>query len=134
MTLYMKIGGRTAIENALPALREALEADPCFDLPSSCAEFEQSGDLCEFLVFLFGGSPVYDGKPAASLLSPLCSCEDAYERFVDHLVAVFFGPSGNFEGEEGLRTTMSRLRPRVLSPKPVPPVLVYSIENELMHA
>lgn len=133
MTVYMNIGGRSAVETAISALKERLETDPCFNLSSLPNEFDHSGDLCEFLVFLLGGAPIYNGRPAADLLSPICGCEDSYERFVDHLVAVFFGPQGFYEGEETLRTMMGRLRPCILA-KPATPVLAYSVEDELMRA
>lgn len=134
MTLYMKLGGRQAIMQAMPRLQARLEEDPCFDLSRFRPEFEQSDDLSEFLVFLFGGAPFYDGKPVCTLLSPLCTSADAYERFVDHMVAVFVGDTDVPAYEMDLRQLMNRLRPRVLSPKPAAPVLVYSVEPEIMSA
>lgn len=134
MTLYMKIGGRKAVEKAMPSLNARLEADPCFDLAAFGAEFSPSGDLCEFLVFLFGGAPYYDGKPVSDLLAPLCTCTDAYQRFVDHLVVVFNKSSTPVEDEHELRRLMGRLRPSVLAPKPSAPILVYSVETGMMRA
>ncbi len=134
MTLYMKIGGRSAVSGAMSSLRERLDADPLFELSAFRTDFDRSSDLCEFLVFLFGGAPFYDGKPVSDLLSPLCRCADAYERFVDHLEAVFFGSAGATEDKDDLRAIMANLRPRVLAPKPAAPVLVYSVENEMMRA
>jgi truncated hemoglobin YjbI len=130
MTLYMKLGGRKAVMRAMPRLQARLEQDPCFDLAGFRQEFERSDDLAEFLVFLFGGAPFYDGKPVSALLSPICTCEDVYERFVDHLVAVFFGSRSLAADETDLRELMQRLRPRVLEPKPVAPVLVYSVDPD----
>lgn len=134
MTLYYNLGGRRAIIQAMPRLQARLEDDPCFDLSGFRDEFERSDDLSEFLVFLFGGAPVYDGKPVDSLLSPLCTCKEAYERLVDHLVAVFLNDRESRADEEDLRDLMERLRPRVLSPKPAAPVLVYSVEPEFVSA
>ncbi len=90
MTLYLKLGGRTAIMRAMPRLKARLEQDPCFDVTSFLPEFEHSDDLTEFLIFLAGGAPFYDGKPVCELLAPICTCNNIYERFVDHLVAVIF--------------------------------------------
>ncbi|PVB60930.1 Clp protease ClpP [Labrenzia sp. 011] len=133
MTLYMKLGGRKAIMQAMPRLRTRLEQDSCFDLSKFRQEFETSDDLCEFLTFLSGGAPFYDGKPVAELLTPVCPSQETYQRFVDHLVAVLF--DGSASGEESvLRDVMERLRPQVLNPKPVAPVLVYSAKRETLSA
>ncbi|WP_428644908.1 hypothetical protein [Roseibium sp.] len=134
MTLYMTLGGRKAILAAMPRLQARLETDPCFDANRFRHEFERSEDLTEFLVFLFGGAPFYDGKPIPELLSPLCSCSDVYERFVDHLVTIFSRDTNTPETENDLRQLMERLRPHVLDPKPVTPVLVYSVEPEVLSA
>ncbi|WP_428524836.1 Clp protease ClpP [Roseibium sp.] len=134
MTLYMKIGGRKAVLAAVPALKERLDADPCFDLSALRGEFDTSGDLCEFLVFLFGGAPFYDGKPVTDLLSPLCDCDDVYGRFVDHLVAVLLRNALSEENEAELRSLMERLRPHVLAPRPTAPVLVYSVDSDQLRA
>jgi hypothetical protein len=134
MTLYMKIGGRKAVLAAIPPLKNRLESDPCFDLAPLRGEFDASGDFCEFLVFLFGGSPFYDGKPVTDLLSPLCDCDDVYGRFVDHLVAVLLHDDLNEESEAELRSLMERLRPHVLAPRPTAPVLVYSVDNDQLRA
>ncbi|MDN3719579.1 hypothetical protein QW131_11205 [Roseibium salinum] len=56
----------------------------------SATDLARSDDLSEFLIFLCGGAPFYDGEPVSRLLSPLCSSADTYQRFVDHLVAVLF--------------------------------------------
>ncbi|MBO6894326.1 MAG: Clp protease ClpP [Roseibium sp.] len=132
MTLYMKLGGRQAIMRAMPSLKSRLEQDPCFDLKGFRQEFEHSDDLTEFLIFLSGGAPFYDGKPVSELLSPLCTCEDIYHRFVDHLVAVFFDNHRGESDEKGLRDLMDRLRPQVLNPKPVAPIKVYSVDQDVL--
>ena len=134
MTLYLKLGGRKAIKRAMPRLQARLEQDPCFDLGGFRDEFEHSDDLTEFLIFLSGGAPFYDGKPICDLLSPICTCTDIYERFVDHLVAVMFGGTVSRSDETSFRELMKRLRPQVLDPKPLPPVLVYSIEKDTLSA
>jgi hypothetical protein len=132
MTLYMKLGGRKAIMRAMPSLKVRLEQDSCFDLDGFRQEFDRSDDLTEFLIFLSGGAPFYDGKPVSELLSPLCTCADIYDRFVDHLVAVFFKDSRAGNDEQDLRALMNRLRPQVLNPKPVSPVQVYSLDQRLL--
>mgnify|MGYP000061499597 CR=1 FL=1 len=134
MTLYMTLGGRNEIMRAMPRLQARLEEDPCFDLAGFRQEFERSDDFAEFLIFLFGGAPFYEGKPVSALLSPLCTCADAYDRFVDHLVAVYFGVDGMADDEEVLRELMQRLRPQVLNPKPAAPVLVYSVGPDRLSA
>ncbi|CTQ54916.1 hypothetical protein LP7551_03455 [Roseibium album] len=132
MTLYLKLGGRKAILRAMPSLKARLEQDSCFNLESFRQEFERSDDLTEFLIFLSGGAPFYDGKPVSELLSPVCTCADIYERFVDHLVAVFFTGSRAASDEQELRALMKKLRPQVLNPKPIPPVQVYSLDQKLL--
>jgi hypothetical protein len=130
MTLYMKLGGREAIIQAMPHLKARLEQDPCFDVASFLPEFEHSDDLTEFLVFLAGGAPIYDGKPVRDLLAPICTCNNIYERFVDHLVAVIFNGAPATEDEADLRDLMDRLRPHVLARKPVPRARVYAVQAE----
>ncbi|MES0809193.1 Clp protease ClpP [Roseibium sp. SCPC15] len=134
MTLYLKLGGRDAIIRVMPRLQARLEQDACFDHAGFRKEFEHSDDLTEFLIFLSGGAPFYEGKPVCNLLSPICTCPDVYERFVDHLVAVFFAGRDHHSDEEHLRDLMDRLRPQVLDPKPVSPILVYSVEQETLSA
>ena len=134
MTLYLKLGGREAVVRAMPRLKARLEQDPCFDITRFREEFEGSDDLTEFLIFLCGGAPFYDGKPVCELLSPICTCSDVYEQFVDHLVIVFFAGNENQCDEAELRQLMETLRPQVLDPKPVDPIMVYSVEQELISA
>ncbi len=134
MTLYIKLGGRRAITQAMPRLQARLEQDTRFAFDSFRKEFECSDDLCEFLIFLFGGAPFYDGKPVYELLSPVCTSADVYEQFVDHLVSVFLGSKFSGEDETNLRRLMERLRPQVLSPKPAAPVLVYSAGKDILSA
>lgn len=134
MTLYLKLGGREAVVRAMPRLQARLEQDPCFDITAFRQEFERPDDLTEFMIFLSGGAPFYDGKPICELLSPICTCPDIYERFVDHLVIVFFAGSRNERDETELRRLMDALRPQVLDPKPVDPIRVYSVEQEVLSA
>ena len=134
MTLHMKLGGREAVVRSMPRLQARLEQDPCFDVTMFRQEFEHSDDLTEFLIFLAGGAPFYDGKPVCELLSPICTCTDVYERFVDHLVVVFFAGSRNENDEAEFRSLMDALQPQVLDPRPVDPIMVYSVEQELISA
>lgn len=134
MTLYLKLGGREAVLRAMPCLQARLEQDPCFEIARFREEFESSDDMVEFLIFLSGGAPFYDGKPICELLSPICTCTDVYERFVDHLVTVFFTDNGSEGDEAELRRLMDALRPQVLDPKPVDPIMVYSVEQEFISA
>lgn len=134
MTLYLKLGGRDAVVRAMPRLQARLEQDPCFDATQFRTEFERSDDLMEFLIFLSGGAPFYDGKSICNLLAPICTCHDVYERFVDHLVMVFFAGRRNKTDEAELRHLMETLRPQVLDPKPIDPIMVYSVEQELISA
>lgn len=134
MTLYMKLGGRKAIMEAMPHLLARLETDPCFDLDTYRRQSERSEDLTEFLIFLSGGAPLYDGMSVTDLLSPICTGEKIYGRFVDHLVAVLVGDDLVDGEEDDLRQLMDQLRPHVLDPKPVAPVLVYAVEPELLDA
>jgi len=134
MTLYLKLGGREAMMKAMPRLRARLEQDPCFDISRLQKEFERADDFTEFLIFLVGGAPFYDGKPISELLSPICTCKDVYERFVDHLVMVLLAGKRSDRDEYDLRQLMTTLRPQVLDPRPVAPIMVYSVEQELISA
>ncbi|MEP4768430.1 MAG: Clp protease ClpP [Roseibium sp.] len=132
MTLYITLGGRKAILQAMPQLWTRLEQDPCIDLGEFRKEYEQSSDMCEFLVFLSGGAPFYDGKSVYELLSPLLTCTNVYDRFVDHLVVILSSESTTQKYESDLREAMSRLRPQILNPKPVAPIPICSVESDPM--
>jgi hypothetical protein len=134
MTLYMKLGGRKTIMQAMPCLLSRLDQDPCFNLGRFRQEMGGSDDLTEFLVFLSGGAPFYDGRPICDLLSPICTDKEVYARFVDHLVAVLLGSRTETGDETELRQLMDKIRPHVLAPRPVAPVKVFSVEPELQGA
>lgn len=134
MTLYMKLGGRRTINQMVPRLVDRLKQDSQFSAEASNQLLAVEDDLAEFLTFLFGGAPFYDGQPIADLLSPICKCVTTYDRFVDHLVAVLSNNDHTGTDAADLRILMDRLRPHILSPKPVAPVLVYSVEPEMLSA
>lgn len=116
MTLYLNIGGRKAIKAVLPVLQARLEADPVFDPDHIRQAFGQTTDLCEFLVFITGGAPVYDGKPMAELLMPLCRSEEAYGRFAEHLAAGLGDQGAAPQDVTELHQLMQRLRSHIREP------------------
>ena len=130
MTLYLRLGGRAAIDEALFRLRERLSGDPAFKHANFRGELQSRSDFAEFLVFLVGGAPFYDGRPVNELLSPLCDSEDLYDRFAGHIIDALRDFGCSKEDAQELRSLLLRLRPQVLDPKPRKPVAVYSLEPE----
>jgi hypothetical protein len=75
MTLYLELGGRTAI-------RRAVLATQAGDQPAPQATLE---DLTEFLVFLFGGAPVYEGPALHHTVAAICQGHSGFDRLADEL-------------------------------------------------
>jgi hypothetical protein len=111
MTLYLKLGGRPAIEEAAKRLQRRLRHDPAFREPVASAPDNHRTDLSEFLIFLSGGSPFYDGTPIGKILAPLCPSDEAFDLFVDHLATVLIGNDRPVQVEAQLRLLMEHIRP-----------------------
>lgn len=114
MTLYLKLGGRPAIVEAMRKLETLMIQEENLPHVDSEASFEQSEELCEFLIFLSGGAPVYDNAPIGEILGPVCPCDDSYDLFVDHLVIAMIGPHRAPRTEAELRLMMEHIRPHVV--------------------
>jgi len=116
MTLYLKMGGRPAIERAVRHLERRLLADERLttDLGVAPDRFAPS-DFAEFLIYLFGGAPFYEGPSVRTLFRPYCRCDATFDMFVDHLATVLIAQRLPVRLETELRLTMETIRPRVLS-------------------
>lgn len=118
MTLYLKIGGRPAFKEAMTRLEDRLSSDGSFGFAEQGGKLSNTDDLCEFLIFLSGGAPFYDGSPVAEILGPLRLSDARYDLFVDHLVDVLTGDLRSIRAETELRLVMEHVRPHVVSPPP----------------
>lgn len=118
MTLYFKLGGRPAIVEAMRRLETLMIQEERLPHVDSKASFGQSEELCEFLIFLSGGAPVYDNAPIRKILGPVCPCDDSYDLFVDHLVTAMIGPHRAPRTEAELRLMMEHIRPHVVGYEP----------------
>ena len=121
MTLYLKLGGRPAFQNAVQKLKNRMLFDGAIDRRNQGASLQNTDDLCEFLIFLSGGAPFYDGQPIAEILSPLCPDDKRYEMFVGHLVDILIADQDNPQTETELRVVMEHIRPHVVSNAPSRP-------------
>ena len=113
MTLYLKLGGRPGISRAVEGLLERLRKDRTGRADHEL-DVEQRTDLTEFLIFLSGGAPFYDGRPIASLLSHFCPNDAAFDRMVDLLAEAAIGQERSIRVEAELRLMMEHIRAHVI--------------------
>lgn len=114
MTLYLDLGGRPALKRSTERLIIRLQQDPIFaKAPPACPHVLKE-DLTEFLVFLFGGAPFYEGHSAEEMLHPYCYNDRAFDAFVEHVIAVLIDPKHTFMLEQPVRCRLSTLREAVL--------------------
>ncbi|NBN63732.1 hypothetical protein GWI72_03765 [Microvirga tunisiensis] len=110
MTLYLELGGRAAI-------RRALEATLSGGHPE---QVEAREEFAEFLVFLFGGAPVYEGPALHQTVAPFCCGHQAYDRLVDALTEVLTASPQAAGLERDVRRALEQVRCHVVrSPHPV---------------
>lgn len=115
MTLYLKLGGRPAFQEAIETLENKLRQDGAFRPSQDGRVLRYSEELCEFLVFLFGGAPFYDGMPIGTVLEPLRLDDSRYDRFVDHVVNALGGNCSSVRNEAQMRVVMEHIRPHVVN-------------------
>lgn len=116
MTLYLRLGGRPAVDQAVRRLVDQLAQDASASARQPQAAAASHEDLTEFFIFLLGGAPFYDGPPPQALIAPICPSIEAYPHLVGQLVSAFGAPAE----EQELRSLLDRVLPPVLSP-PVAP-------------
>ncbi|ADZ70239.1 hypothetical protein [Polymorphum gilvum] len=113
MTLYLTLGGRPAIRQAVAAvLTEPMPEAGGGTVPAAAAT--AADDLTEFLVFLFGGAPIYEGPPISHTLAPYCADPGGYDRFVDRLARHLVGRNLPVRVEAELRVLLERVRRHVV--------------------
>ncbi len=105
---------REAVERLLQRVR----IDAGFSKAGQHLSQEMQDDLLEFLIFLSGGAPVYDGISVSRLLSPLCQTDEAYDLFVDHLATAMCVPERSPRLEVELRLMMEHIRVHVVDRHP----------------
>ena len=115
MTLYLKLGGRPTFQEAIETLERRLKQDGKFSQPHGGHVLPNADELCEFLIFLFGGAPFYDGMPIDRVLRPLRLDDTRYDRFVDHVVIALTGGRPSVRNETQLRVVMEHIRPHVVN-------------------
>lgn len=118
MTLYLKLGGRPVFAQAV---RTCLRLT-CTDTGQSTeAAFTEAwkADLLEFLIYLYGGAPYYEGPLAADLFAPICPDHGAFDHFIDRLVAALMGERKTVKLETRLRLVLETIRPKVFGETPV---------------
>ncbi len=115
MTLYLKLGGRPAFQEAIKTLENRLYQDGAFRPSQDGHILRHADELCEFLVFLFGGAPFYDGMPIGAVLQPLRLDDSRYDRFVDHVVNALGGNRSSVRNEAQMRVVMEHIRPHVVN-------------------
>ncbi len=103
---------------ALDDLFGRLNADPSLAPAATSMDSEIRADLLEFLIFLAGGSPVYDGLPVSKMLSPLCPTNEAFDDFVDHVATSMIGTERPVRIEADLRLMLEHIRPHVVDRNP----------------
>ncbi|SHM05807.1 globin family protein [Roseibium suaedae] len=122
MELYLSLGGRPAIAAAVERLDRRLRLDSGFGGGNRPLQASYAEDLTEFLVFVTGGAPIYEGRPVSMLLRPLCPSPEAFEILVDHVVTVLIGRERRPAEEAQLRRLLEHVRPMVLCQREEAPV------------
>ncbi|MBA5777968.1 hypothetical protein H2509_12625 [Stappia sp. F7233] len=116
MTLYLRLGGRPAIEAAVSSLLRRLREDSLFaGQPHSPLRTCPREGLTEFLVYIFAGSPTYEGRALGEAHGGLFLDTPRYDRFVDHLVSIFSNDGTNARIAIEARYVLERVRPFVLN-------------------
>lgn len=116
MTLYLRLGGRPAIEAAVGTLLRRLREDSLFnEQPHAQQRLCPREGLAEFLVYIFAGSPTYEGRALGEAHGGLFLNNARYDRFVDHLVSIFSEDGGNARLAIETRYVLERVRPFVLN-------------------
>ncbi|MBO6756186.1 MAG: Clp protease ClpP [Roseibium sp.] len=116
MTMYLRLGGRPAVDQAVRRLVQQLAKDTADGARHAQTATVSQDDLAEFFIFLFGGAPIYDGPPPHVLIAPICPSVEAYPDFIGQLVGAFGAPAE----EQELRALMDRALLPVLSPPNAP--------------
>lgn len=117
MTLYLKLGGRPAVEAAVSTLLERLSKDPVFTRRQQGAlkTCPREG-LIEFLVFIFAGAPTYEGNSLHEAHGGLVVTGAQLDRFIDHLVSIFSDDGKDARISIETRLVLERVRQYLLSP------------------
>lgn len=88
MTLYIELGGRSVIERAVrQVLNVRLQntSRPSDVMLPHQAELLRE-DLTEFLIFLFGGAPFYEGPAIHHAFSYICNSHSAFDEVRDMFI------------------------------------------------
>lgn len=110
MTLYLELGGRTAILNAVSAALAGTDATQ----PGTAEDFT------EFLVFLFGGAPVYEGPALHQTLGSVCRDHAGFDRLADALARALIRSPQTRPLDHDVRRTLEQIRCHaVRGPHPV---------------
>ncbi len=110
MTLYLELGGRTAILNAVSAALAGTDATQ----PGTAEDFT------ELLVFLFGGAPVYEGPALHQTLGPVCRDHTGFDRLADALTRALIRSPQTRPLDHDVRRTLEQIRCHaVRGPHPV---------------
>ena len=110
MTLYLELGGRAALRRAVLAAQGG-------DQPAPQATLE---DFVEFLVFLFGGAPVYEGPALHHTVAAICQGHSGFDRLVDDLTGALTGAPATAPLAHDVRRVLEQVRCHaVRGPHPV---------------
>ncbi len=117
MTLYLRLGGRPAVEAAVSSLLERLGDDPVFMTRNQVAlKACPRESLTEFLVFIFAGAPTYEGNSLHEAHGGLVVTGAQLDRFIDHLVSIFSNDGRDTRISIETRFVLERVRQYLLSP------------------
>ncbi|MXN64125.1 hypothetical protein GR183_04360 [Stappia sp. GBMRC 2046] len=112
MTLYLRLGGRPALERAVGEVMARLVKDPLFMSRNQVRLRICPRDaLIDFLTYLTGGSPTFDGAPLGYVHDGLFISEQQYGRFAQHLVSVLGRDGADPRAATEFRYILDRVRP-----------------------
>lgn len=118
MTLYLKLGGRPAIERAVDELMKKLMADSLFMTRSQVKlRICPRAQLVEFLTYITAGSPTYEGQPLGFAHDGLFISENQADRFTSYLIDALGGHDTEFGIASEISYLLQRVRPHLLPQK-----------------
>lgn len=115
MTMYFTIGGRPACARAVEQLEHHLSQDARFTLPKHDGRWCHADDFCEFLVFLAGGAPFYEGLPISQILGSFCPNNERYDHVAGLLASLLTGNAESAHLKPKLHAALEHLRPHVVA-------------------
>lgn len=112
MTLYLRLGGHPAIERAVDEVMAQLVKDPLFMSRNQVRlRICPRTGLVEFLTYLTGGSPTYEGLPLGFVHDGLFVNERQFDVFAQYLISAIGRNGEDMRAATEISYILERVRP-----------------------